>query len=219
MRRLFEDFDARLLAAAMPIEDRRSELAHEETGPVERVAARRVLEYSSGRSLARNLLRRMGADHPVVTRTPDRSPRWPTGFVGSIAHCEGRCVAVVGLARDFAAVGIDVEPAQPLEEGLFATILAPVEHEHVMSLDPSARGLEVRRVFVAKEAAYKCLYPQIGVFLDFHDVRIELDDAGRRFSIDVEHPSARGIELEGRFVEQDGWFHALVAARALVRAP
>lgn len=220
MKRLFADFDPRLLVAAAPVAEVSTALAPEEAEAVAQVSAVRRREFASGRVLARALLSELGAAHPVVPRCADRSPRWPEGFVGSIAHTDRTCVVAAGPASRFASLGVDVEPARPLESELFATIAGPSELVRILSADPARAGLLVRRLFVAKEAVYKCVYPLTGAFLEFHDVAIEVTADGRAFSVAVARHEARGIALAGRFAEEDGSLYALVVApaRSLARA-
>lgn len=220
MSALFVGMDERLAIASMPIVDARTELAVEERGVVARVAESRLREYSTGRLLARGLLRGFGAPHPVVTQCPDRSPRWPAGFVGSIAHTDRRCVVAVARETEFAAVGIDLEPAQGLERDLFETIATEDELAVIASLPPREHGLAVRRLFTAKEAAYKCVHPLLKVFVDFQEIAVEFAPDGARFGTTIAHPLADGLELEGHFVEHDGCFHAVVvlAAREAMRS-
>lgn len=218
MSTLFEDFDPRLVVAWTPIVDAPNTLRAAESDVVARVSAVRRREFATGRALARELLGRLGAVDPVVPSAPDRSPSWPEGFVGSIAHTDRVCVVAVGRASDFGSVGIDVEPARPLESDLFATIATARELERVARLSPDIRGLAVRRLFTAKEAVYKCLYPLVGVFLDFHDVQVEFDADGRSFGAEVRHPAAHEFPVEGRVVLEHGSIHALVVCRAFVQA-
>ena len=55
--------------------------------------------------------------------------------------------------------------------------------------------------FCAKEGVYKALHPLTGVFLDFHDVEVELDPVAGRFSARVrlaDWPPAAPREVVGR---------------------
>src|SRR5690242_8343874 len=67
-----------------------------------RAAPERQLEFRAGRHCARLAMGLLGAAGPVL-RAPDRSPVWPSGIVGSIAHTRTRnrgfCGAAVARAR------------------------------------------------------------------------------------------------------------------------
>jgi 4'-phosphopantetheinyl transferase EntD len=100
------------------------------------------------------------------------APIWPAGVVGSLAHDEAVAVAAVGLRRDFASIGIDVEPAGALPADMLALVVTPRERR-VIDDDP----VRARLLFAAKEAVYKAIYPLDGVFLEFGDIEVDLATA------------------------------------------
>jgi 4'-phosphopantetheinyl transferase EntD len=68
---------------------------------------------------------------------------------------------------------------------------------------PQARAVELGTwAFCAKEATYKCLYPQSRVWLGLRDVEVELDPEAGRFTAvpvrDVPPFASAGQELSGR---------------------
>ncbi|MDZ4773598.1 MAG: 4'-phosphopantetheinyl transferase superfamily protein [Planctomycetota bacterium] len=215
MKVLSQDFDTRLVVAAVPIFDASVILADAECAAVANATEKRKREYTTGRWLARELLHRIGSAQTTVACSPDRSPRWPRGFVGSIAHTDRRCVVAVGHAHDFASVGIDIEPVEPVETELFDFIATTAEREKIECLPVSSRGRAVRQLFTAKEAAYKCVYPLLGKFLDFAEIEIEFPSAANRFSVTIAHPAARELALVGSIVECDGCFYTLVTTPVL----
>ena len=97
------------------------------------------------------------------------APIWPAGVVGSLAHDEEIAVAAVGLRRDFASIGIDVEPAGALPADMFALVATPRERRMIDD-DP----VKAKLLFAAKEAVYKAVYPLDRVFLEFGDIEIDL---------------------------------------------
>ncbi len=92
---------------------------------------------------------------------------WPEGIVGSISHDPCIAVAAAARERDFAALGIDVEPSEPLPPDLLDLIATPRERAEV-----AENSLEARLLFAAKEAVYKAVYPLDRTFLDFQDVEV-----------------------------------------------
>ena len=52
----------------------------------------------------------------------DRAPLWPAGAVGSISHTDDYCVVVVGHSVEHRSLGVDAEPAAPLEEHVWTEI-------------------------------------------------------------------------------------------------
>jgi 4'-phosphopantetheinyl transferase EntD len=136
-------------------------------------AADRRRASGAARHVARGLMARLGYAPLPIPKAPSGAPIWPAGLTGSMAHDDRIAVAAVGLQRDFAAVGIDVEPAVPLPADMLELIATPQELRTLA--DDPLRG---KLLFAAKEAVYKAVNPLDGVFLEFHD--IEVDPAGRK---------------------------------------
>ncbi|MBL8859731.1 MAG: 4'-phosphopantetheinyl transferase superfamily protein [Planctomycetes bacterium] len=196
------------------IVDARHALQPEEAQAVEHVTEARMREFSTGRAVAHELLLRLGVTRPVVGRSLDRSPNWPAGCVGSIAHTARLCIVVAARGTDYRSVGVDIEPAEPLERELFQTIAVDDE---LRQFPAGSRAIDARRLFVAKEAAYKCLHPVTGVFLDFHDVFVTFD--GAHFVAAVRHPEIQEFEVDGVLHEHDGHFIALAALPVVSATP
>ena len=131
------------------------------------VAARRA--SGAARIVARALLGRLGHPGFVLRRGAAREPLWPPGITGSLAHDDRVAVAAVGRAHEVGALGIDVEPAAPLPPDTFDLAVTPRERARIA--DDPLRG---RLLFAAKEAVYKALYPLERVFLEFHDIEVDL---------------------------------------------
>jgi len=108
-----------------------------------------------------------------LPKGPSGAPIWPPGIVGSLAHDHRIAVAAVARRAAADALGIDVEPAGPLPADLL-DVVATARERLVLYRDPSLGRL----LFAAKEAIYKAINPLDGVFLEYHDIEIDL--AGRR---------------------------------------
>jgi phosphopantetheinyl transferase (holo-ACP synthase) len=124
---------------------------------------------------------------------------------GSLAHDRSFAVAVVTWDPSIDSIGIDVEPATPLEPGVCSTILRRDE-----------RNLDAHLAFTLKEATYKAWSCLGGRMLEFHEVR--LDVVGYRFRADV---VADAASFHGRFAAAANRWVALVVAsdRARARCP
>lgn len=145
--------------------------------PIEQFAIRNAIprrqrEFAAGRAAAREAMRRVGLPPAAIPSAPDRSPVWPDGVVGSIAHTAGVCVAVAGRRAKLRALGIDIEEDRPLDPSLWAHICNPQELAVLTTLNPSEQGRWCTRIFCAKEAYYKWQYPQTGQMLEFGEVHI-----------------------------------------------
>jgi 4'-phosphopantetheinyl transferase EntD len=134
------------------------------------IAARRA--SGAARIVARQLLARLGHAGCPLPRGASGEPIWPAGIAGSLAHDDRVAVAAAGRQADVGAVGIDIEPAVALPPDMLALIATPRELRRIA--DDPLRG---RLLFAAKEAVYKALYPVDRVFLEFHDIEVDL--AGR----------------------------------------
>jgi enterobactin synthetase component D len=164
-------------------------------------------QFLAARASARRLLRTFGFANAEITRNPDRSPGWPTGIVGSIAHSERYVFVAVARQDDVRGLGIDVE-----------TIISPEIHNEIgsvflnndeMSLVGNVdRPLASTICFSAKEALFKCLYPLVGRIFDFKDAEVtKLDYLTGELSIRLisaisdDFPS--GFMIEGSFRYDD----------------
>jgi 4'-phosphopantetheinyl transferase EntD len=159
---------ARLAALGVRLETRRIAAGDEAAfpDPSEPLARRRA--SGAARIAARAALAALGgpADAPLP-RAPGRFPVWPDGFVGSLAHDEE--IAVAAVARAGLALGVDVEPAQPLPDDVAEIVLSASERR-ACARDPALS----RAVFAAKEAVYKSINPLDGTPLEYEDIEVDL---------------------------------------------
>src|ERR1700726_1566583 len=144
-------------------------LLAEEAGAFERSAVHVRRASGAARIVARALLHRLGHEMTALPKSPGGAPIWPKGVLGSLAHDSRVAVAAVGASENLEGVGIDVEPAEILPADLLHLVTTPRERAR-MNLVPF-RG---RLFFVAKEAAYKAVYPLDHAFLGHHDVEVDL---------------------------------------------
>ena len=126
---------------------------------------------AAARTVARQLLTQLGHPACALPKSPSGAPIWPAGVVGSMTHDARVAMAAVGRSHDFAAIGIDVEPAELLPPDLLDIVATPQERLRLGD-DPYGGRL----LFVAKEAVYKAVYPLDQTFLEHHDVQVDLAD-------------------------------------------
>lgn len=161
-----------------------------ERAKVANAVARRQYEFASGRVLLRELL----GSTDTIPVGPTRAPRLPHGAVGSLAHDRDVVVAVITRDPAITALGVDVEPAEPLSNDMARVILRADE-----------AGIDAHLAFTLKEAAYKAWSTGGGRMLDHHEVRLRID--GDCFTATV---VPDGGELPGRFATVAGRHLALV---------
>lgn len=137
----------------------------------------------AARIVARRLLAQAGLGSCAVPKASSGAPIWPPGIVGSMSHDSRVAVAAIAIRRDYAALGIDIEPKEALPPDLLDLVATPTERADIGE-DPR----QGRLLFAAKEAVYKAVYPLDQIFLDHHDVEISF-------------PLRRGVVRYGRSVD------------------
>lgn len=145
--------------------------------PVERLSIERAIairqnEFAAGRAAAREAMHRLGRPPVAIRMQDDRSPLWPADLVGSISHCRKTCISVVALKPHWHAVGVDVEEDRDLSPELWNSICVSNELLRAEALPEDVRARWIMRIFSAKEAYYKWIYPQMPRLFDFHEVEI-----------------------------------------------
>lgn len=162
------------------------QLFPQEATLVEAAVGKRRREFATVRTCAREALARLGippvAILPLGGAAPPsgrRAPRWPTGVVGSMTHCDGYRGAALARSAALASVGIDAESHLPLPVRVTAAIATPEELESLGALGEAEPAIAWERIlFSAKESVYKALFPLTGDPLGFHDCTITLSADG-----------------------------------------
>ncbi|TCQ94257.1 4'-phosphopantetheinyl transferase [Pseudomonas sp. JUb52] len=188
---------------------------------IRRAVAKRQAEYLAGRLCAREALRQLSGTAAVPGhRTTDRGPAWPSGWVGAITHSHGWAAAVVGSARDYLGLGLDVEtllePAKALR--LADQILTPAESERLQLLDERQQAFAITLAFSAKESLFKALHPQVGQMFFFQDAEILGTDPGGTFDIrlliELSPRWSAGTSLRGHYrLDEERRLLTLIAVR------
>lgn len=182
---------------------------------VARAVAKRRREFAAGRMCARRAMAELGQGVISIPQGSDRAPQWPEGFVGSISHTDTWCAAAVARTADgVRALGIDVEPAEPIDTDLLRIICLAEERAFIEARPAGEQGMLARLVFSAKEAAFKCQYAVSRTMLSYHAMHVRVDVAARRFSAVFQRaagPFRPGDELSGRLTITAGYMATAVA--------
>jgi len=171
----------------------------EEEALVARAVSKRKQEFAKGRECARRALATLGREGAILLSGSHREPLWPAETTGSITHTSGLCAVAVALSNRYAGLGIDAEPAEPLEPAVANRVCHATDtgSHRVVSL---AKDVLPRIVFSVKEAIYKCQFPLTRKFLGFEDVTTELDEGAFRATLLVDAPPFReGDSFDGRW--------------------
>jgi 4'-phosphopantetheinyl transferase EntD len=137
-----------------------------EASVIAKAVPKRQREFRSGRAAARSALAEFGLEQCPIPRDTAGCPIWPSGFVGSISHCEDEAIVIAGRSTDFMGLGIDVEPVLSFNGQALNLVCNDT--------DRSFRPLSETRlpmpweylIFSAKEAFYKAAFPICRIFLD-----------------------------------------------------
>jgi 4'-phosphopantetheinyl transferase EntD len=167
----------------------------------------RQREFAAGRQAARAAMAQLGLPQQAIPIAANRAPIWPCGISGSITHSASLCLAAVTAAPHL--IGIDLEPATPLDFNLWDTVLLPDERAALMHLPDAAHIAKL--IFSAKEAAYKAQYPRSQTLFGFEVIHITLgtNQFTARFTQTVPGFAA-GYTLTGRYAQTQGHYLTVV---------
>jgi len=142
-------------------------------GMPERAVPKRQAEFLAGRLAASHALARLGSS-VLPGRHSEGHPVWPAGIVGSITHGARRAFCAVAHDSDVRSLGIDAEGLMgpDASEGVRSKICTRAERELVRQSFAMEDHVGVTLAFSAKESLYKCLYPLVRRFIDFHAVAV-----------------------------------------------
>ncbi|MCP4936778.1 MAG: hypothetical protein GY927_21885 [bacterium] len=173
-------------------------LTLKEVSYLHRCVPKRRNEFLAGRDCALHALHVLGKEKRALGRMDDRRPTWPPGFIGSISHCEGLCLAIVAQTNRWRFIACDVEPNLPLPEDLQSFVLLPTErHAH------SCSDLPDRLWYGVKESVFKALHGRVGSYFGFEAAEIRFDIKKGQFSSTLSpwlKTAARIGKLEGHFL-------------------
>lgn len=175
------------------VHDATDQLYPVESALVARAVLSRKREFSTGRLLARKALRTFGLPARALERGAQGEALWPAPLVGSISHTKEWCVVAVADSSSVAGIGIDIETDRFRSEDAKRLILHASEVQAFERIQADVRIRELLRIFSAKEAIYKAIYPSMGRYVDFKEVCIRTDESGDRF---IGHaPENRELDL------------------------
>lgn len=176
--------------------DSPDDLWADEAAALARAIPKRRAEFAAGRRAARAAMAMLGLPAAAIPQGADRAPIWPAGLTGSIAHCDHACIAAVSTTH--ISLGIDIEPATPLESDLW-DIICTAPERHWIACQPDA-GRAAKQIFSAKEAIYKAQYPITRRVIGFDAVTVSIAPDGG-FAVTSPHDLP---PLTGRISEGDG---------------
>ncbi|CAA2141782.1 4'-phosphopantetheinyl transferase [Hyphomicrobium sp. ghe19] len=214
MKYFAELLDPRIAIAEAPLTGEPPDLLADEALSVTRAVPRRRLEFAIGRDCARKAMAALGHPDVALPRGQDRTPVWPVDLVGSITHTGGWAAAAVARRdRGFAAIGIDLEPADELAFELWDSVCTAEERATLAVICSVTPGVAAHLIFCMKEAAFKCQYPLSGTMLEFADLAVDVDAQAGTFGATYQRAVPRfqmHHRLIGRFAIRDGYIASAV---------
>lgn len=172
---------------------------------LQKAIPKRKAEFLAGRYCAANCLQTIGVMGRQVPIGQNRCPVWPEGVVGSVSHCSGKAVAIVGQNYSTRGIGVDIEESINIQtfEDIFNQIISDAEAPLILA--DARRCLETFTIaFSAKESFFKAAFPIVNCYFGFEVVELVHIDfkSGSmslqlKQSLDVSLP--KGMIVKGRF--------------------
>lgn len=156
-------------------------LIGDEVLAVEQVSAARAREFAAGRLAARKAMDMLGHIGRPVLQGADLAPVWPNGLIGSITHTDRDSLAAVTDDPDILALGLSLEPATPLEPGLWPVCCTSDEMQWLASLGPSQRGHFAKLILSVKKAVSKAAYASRTRLPELQQITLSIDLVTGRF--------------------------------------
>jgi len=151
---------------------------------IQNAVTKRQCEFTCGRLIARRLLLRLGYSPFPILKSHRGCPIWPVGIAGSITHTNNYCLVALGKQTEITSVGIDLERADAVEPNLWPLLFTEKEMATLNDeRDVRTQNHLASLFFVAKEAFYKCNYPDNRQWLDFKDIGIEFNNQTKKIII------------------------------------
>ena len=155
------------------------------------VSTKRQREFAAGRIAARKALEAGGYTAIYPAMGESRNPIWPDRTVGSISQTDEFAVSAIAPADVLAGVGIDIEVQQLLDDSIARQVLTPREMRVLANDADRLDSLDILRAFSFKESIYKCVYPLVGMYIDFLEVELSfLDGSISASCARSDHPAA-----------------------------
>lgn len=174
-----------------------------------RWAEKRQREFRAGRHHAKRALGTLGVPAAAIPRDGDGVPTFPPSIAGSITHTGRQRIFAAAAATHLPLrLGLDAETIGTWSHALVDRILHPAEEEALSEnsarLPVHLQGKERIGVlaFSAKEAFYKCVFPLVRSWIDFHEVYFQLGDEPGSFVVEPRRPDLTALppRLSGRYI-------------------
>lgn len=141
-----------------------------------RVVKKRRDEFSLGRAACRSALKQIGfISPPPVLKGPSSEPIWPNGYIGSITHCSGIAVCAVCPETRAQGIGLDIESLERDVSPRVYRMTCTEEEIECIRLAGDESHVMFKRLFSAKEAGFKALFPRARKYIGYKEAMLSWD--------------------------------------------
>jgi len=173
-------------------------------------SAKRRREFITGRTNARQLLKKYNLHRYPLLPNADRAPIWPEGIIGSISHCKDLCGVIVSEAKHYRSIGFDIENIRTFNFAVRKYICTEDEDEWLLSLPEASRSQALLLIFSIKESLYKCIYQADGIKLNFKKISsIPQFEHGRFLLSPVDDLHMKYKDIKTRFIITEQHIYSL----------
>ena len=135
----------------------------------------RQQDFLLGRKAAQLTLNKLGISGSVLRGSSDE-PIWPQGVLGSISHSGRFAICAATICKTFLGIGIDIEFGGKNSDPKIAKRICTESEIDKLPEDAQDRLAKSLKIFSAKEAYYKAVFPSLKKNLGFRDVELEWDE-------------------------------------------
>lgn len=141
-----------------------------------RAVKKRRDEFLLGRAAGNSAMKQVGlASPPPVLKGPQNEPLWPAGYVGAITHSGGVAIGAVCPAKMAGGIGVDIELLdRDVSPGVFRMVCTEEERAFLDRCGSEAQFM-FKRLFSAKEAAFKAFFPHAQRYIGYKEASFSWD--------------------------------------------
>jgi 4'-phosphopantetheinyl transferase EntD len=137
--------------------------------------AKRFADFCTGRYCLRRCTEAFGFTGDILIGERGM-PLLPRHITASLSHSKKLAGAIAGHKDKYLSVGLDIETCGRVHKDMWYLLFTGNETAFLNSLDDEQRTFLSAVFFSMKEAFYKLQYPLTGIFLDFTEVEIVVEE-------------------------------------------
>ena len=173
-------------------------------------------EFIASRLCAHQLLFDFAVHHDFLESDANNAPIWPKGIVGGISHCYPYVVAMIGKAKDYQAIGVD------LSSKISAELCANVS-QSILTDDERLRFPDflneqrLRTIFSLKKCFQKAFCELALCHIYFEDIQVtQLDMQNGEAQLELNKDLSYGWKKGSRVIAEIDFYASQVISLILV---